>query len=124
MKRVLLALFTVLILVACGNKIHENISKEMVEDTRAIIKIIDDSIKNDSEFTEREEKKLHSYQVKFGALKDNSDLTEEEGRLFILANRLIDDYDYYAYLESDEDYLKETKEYIDKVITTGKMYDE
>lgn len=61
--------------------------------------------------------------MKFGALKDDSDLMDEEGRLFILANRLIDNYNYYAYLESDEDYLKETKEYIDNVIRIVQMYD-
>lgn len=117
-------IFTVLfLLVACG-KVHENIDDGMVKDTNDIIDIIENTIKKDRDFTDREENKLNSYIVKYGAFKNDGRLTEEEGRLFNLAEQLIDNYDYYAYLDSDDEYFEDSVRYINNVIETGSMFKE
>lgn len=126
MKKLFMLLMAALLLAACGDKVHENIRQELAADTEQVISIFDKTIEEDRELTEREEKIFQEYQVKYGAIKNNPDLTsdkltDEENRLFILTSDMIDMYDYYTTLKSDHEKYERTRDRLRKVIETGKI---
>ncbi|MDR4318374.1 Uncharacterised protein [Niallia circulans] len=115
-------LLGILILSGCGNSVHENISEEMATDTEQILEIFDENIKEERSLNEREEKIFESYSTKYGAhYKTDGDLTEEETRLYILTNNLIDMYDHLTTLSSDKENYENQKSVIKKVIKEGEI---
>ncbi|MEK4442354.1 hypothetical protein [Niallia sp. FSL K6-0077] len=115
-------LLSVVILSGCGNSIHKNISEEMATDTEQILEIFDDNIKEERSLNEREQKIFESYSTKYGAhYKTEGDLTEEETRLYILTNNLIDMYDHLTTLTSDKENYENQKSIIKKVIKEGEI---
>jgi len=120
MKRLLLVI--IFFLVACGNKIHENIDERMVEDTKQVMEIVDKAYKEDREFTDREQAKLDDYQLLYGAKEKDGQLTEEESLLLLLVSGdLIDRYDTYSLLNSNKEFYDITINRINNVIKTGEV---
>lgn len=115
-------LLGILILTGCGNSVNENISEEMATDTEQILVIFDDNIKEERSLNEREQKIFDSYSTKYGAYyKTEGELTEEEERLYILTNNLIDMYDNLTTLSSDKEDYENQKSIIKKVIKEGEI---
>lgn len=104
---------TVLLLSACGEKteVHENINQELAEDTIEILDIVEDAIKVEREFTEEEKTVLDKYFAHY-----SNDFTDEERRVYILTENLIE---YVAESTLEQEDFEIDKEGILKVIETG-----
>lgn len=125
MKKVILLSF--ILLVGCGDKLHENISESMAEDTKQILEIMDDVIKEDRELTEKEQNIFKSYHEFYQSkmLEPESSvlkLTEEEKRLFLLTNDIAENPELFYTLESDKERYESWKERILNVMETGNIF--
>lgn len=121
MKKLLYLIFISILLVGCGQKVHENIEQGMADDTEQVISIFDKTIKEDRTLTEKEEKVFEEYKVKYSAYEKTDKLSEEENRLFILTRDMIDMYNYHTTLSSDNEGYEKIKKLIRSVIKTGKI---
>lgn len=127
MKRFIVLLAIILLLSACGGT-HENIREDMAEDTMAILEIYDKVYEGGGDFSEEDQVLFHTYLIKYKDIRDNPDLevvfgglSDEEMRLLILVEKLIEWDDDYAVLPSDKQLYDSLKEDILSVIKTGEI---
>jgi len=121
MKKVLLFLSVMIVLFGCSAKVHKNISEDMAKDTEQILSIFDKAIEEDEDISEKDKEIMLHYQAAYGA--DTSKLSEEENRLYILTEKLIDTPELFITLESDKERFQQSKKEIQNVIKTGEIYD-
>lgn len=127
MKRLLFIVLAAMLLVACGkDKVHENINEDMAQDTKQVLSIYGESIKEDRLFTEKESLTVEDYLTKYGARYNQGEgtsheLSEEESRLFILTRNWIEIYPEGVLYDSGIESFKNTKEIIETVINTGEI---
>ena len=125
----LAAIILILFLAACGGeKVHENISEDMVNDTNQILDIMDEAVESGNDLSDRDWDTFDSYYAKYNGKLENPDatvggLTEEEERLFILVSNIIEHPEFYYTLESDKEDYANQKRTIQNVIETGEIYD-
>ncbi|WP_200411362.1 hypothetical protein [Virgibacillus salexigens] len=124
MKNVLLLVILSVVLVGCGDKIHENIGEDIADDTNQILNIMDGVIEEKNEISEQEKEIFDHYYIKYSAFQKNSELSEEEERLFILVKHIVENPEFYTTLESDKENYEDRKRQINNVIKTGQIYDE
>lgn len=109
-------------MVGCSNKVNENIDESMAKDTEKIISIIDDAIKEDRDLNEKEEKYFEQYELSYGAKYKSEHLTEEEERLYLSTQGILENPEFYYTLESDKEKFESTKETLHNIIKTGNIY--
>lgn len=122
--------FALLLLSACGQQVHENINEGLVEDTEQIISIFDDNIKEEKALTKKQEKTFQQYIVKYEVMKENPEVyskesfTDEENRLFVMTQKMIEEYDFYtSSLSSDDENYENERRRLYNVIETGQIHD-
>ena len=120
------AIFVVLVMISIpvvgfGQNVHENISEEIAADTKQILSIFDETIDDQRALTEREQKSFEQYSLKYSVKSDAAELSEEEDRLYILTYKMIEMYDYYTALTSDQSDYEKMKQMIERVIETGEI---
>lgn len=115
MKRLLFVLIAVLLLSACGEKteIHENINQELAEDIIEILGIVEETTKAEREFTEEEKTVIDKYSTHY-----STDFTDEERRVYMLTENLIESVGESTLEQVDFENLKEG---ILKVMETGEF---
>lgn len=123
MKKLLLFVILAFALMGCGDKVHDEIREDMADDTKQILTIMDQVIADNSDLSEKDEEVFDQYYIKYSAMKKASELTEEEDRLFILVEHIIENPQFYTTLESDKESYENTKKDINNVIKTGQIYD-
>ena len=130
LKRLIMMILALLLLTACGREVHENIEEGLVEDTEQIIAIFDENIKEDEALSKKEEKTFQEYIVKYEVMKENPEVygkesfTDEENRLFVMTQKMIEEYEFYtSSLSSDEENYENERRRIYNVIETGQIYD-
>lgn len=123
MKRLLIVIATTLLLGACAsNKVHENISERMADDTYQVLEILDVAVKDEGKVSDKEQKVLDAYMKTYGDKVENNLLTEEETKLYDSMDTFIFIKDTYTDLKSDRKQYEIGRQNIVNIIETGEGY--
>ncbi len=124
-KFLCIAILFIILLSACGQKVHENISEQFYEDTKYVMDTLDNAWDENRELKSDEQKGIDSYVFKYEdrEIAVGEDMTEEEERLFGMVTNMIGVFEVSSGLPGDKDTYNSFRGWAYEIIEKGHFID-